>query len=245
MFGFGDVIEAKPGGTRALWPAVPACCIAAVPSVYLKPAAPLRRMRLVLHRPQPARTRRWCGIAVLRQSREGSPSLGPAEGARAGLPSVTGDWQYPGGGLAYSTSGHFGLNDAALWRDDLLELPVRTLSMTRLGRACSRLVIRRFWRWSSTAAIRWPIDDEFGSFGETTDAKLLAARLDEGLEALNLLWSGEPVTFLGKHVTIHDVTFRPVPVQRPRVPVCVGGNWPDKAPMPSRCYAEPNKAQRG
>ncbi len=49
------------------------------------------------------------------------------------IPGVTGDWQYPGGGLAYSTSGHFGLNDAALWRDDLLPHPVRTLSMTRLG----------------------------------------------------------------------------------------------------------------
>ncbi len=49
------------------------------------------------------------------------------------IPGVTGDWQYPGGGLAYSTSGHFGLNDAALWRDDLLAHPVRTLSMTRLG----------------------------------------------------------------------------------------------------------------
>src|SRR5262249_6744939 len=49
------------------------------------------------------------------------------------IPGVTGDWQHPGGGLACSTSGHFGLNDAALWRDDLLPHPVRTLSMTRLG----------------------------------------------------------------------------------------------------------------
>lgn len=49
------------------------------------------------------------------------------------IPAVTGDWRLPGGGLAYSTSGHFGLNDAALWRDDLLPHPVRTLSMTRLG----------------------------------------------------------------------------------------------------------------
>jgi anaerobic selenocysteine-containing dehydrogenase len=49
------------------------------------------------------------------------------------IPGVTGDWQYPGGGLAYSTTEHFHLNDAALWRDDLLAHPVRTLSMTRLG----------------------------------------------------------------------------------------------------------------
>jgi alkanesulfonate monooxygenase SsuD/methylene tetrahydromethanopterin reductase-like flavin-dependent oxidoreductase (luciferase family) len=40
-----------------------------------------------------------------------------------------------------------------------------------------------------------PIADEFGSFGEPTDPRELADHLDEGLEALNLLWSGEPVTY--------------------------------------------------
>ncbi|WP_410874357.1 molybdopterin-dependent oxidoreductase [Nocardia sp. A7] len=51
------------------------------------------------------------------------------------LPGVTGDWAIPGGGLHYSTSGHFRLDEAALHRDDLLPHPVRTLSMTRLGEA--------------------------------------------------------------------------------------------------------------
>jgi alkanesulfonate monooxygenase SsuD/methylene tetrahydromethanopterin reductase-like flavin-dependent oxidoreductase (luciferase family) len=76
-----------------------------------------------------------------------------------------------------------------------------------------------------------PIPDEFGSFGEPTDPKELAARLDEGLEALNLLWSGEPVTYRGRHVAVEDVTFLPTPVQRPRVPVWVGGEWPARPPM--------------
>lgn len=49
------------------------------------------------------------------------------------VPGVTGDWQYHGGGLAYSTDGYFGGDRAALARDDLLEAPVRTLLMTRLG----------------------------------------------------------------------------------------------------------------
>jgi anaerobic selenocysteine-containing dehydrogenase len=49
------------------------------------------------------------------------------------LPGVTGDWQYPGGGASYSTSGNFKANVAGILRDDLLERPVRTLSMTRLG----------------------------------------------------------------------------------------------------------------
>ncbi len=76
-----------------------------------------------------------------------------------------------------------------------------------------------------------PVEDEFGAFGETTDLKEIAAHLDEGLEALNLLWSGEPVTYRGVHVVIDDVTFLPTPVQRPRVPIWAGGYWPVKAPM--------------
>jgi anaerobic selenocysteine-containing dehydrogenase len=49
------------------------------------------------------------------------------------LPGVTGDWQYPGGGASYSTSGNFTANMAGTFRDDLLEQPVRTLSMIRLA----------------------------------------------------------------------------------------------------------------
>lgn len=49
------------------------------------------------------------------------------------VPGVTGDWGLPGGGLCYSTSGHFPLNLPGLIRPDLLPHPVRTLTMTRLG----------------------------------------------------------------------------------------------------------------
>lgn len=76
-----------------------------------------------------------------------------------------------------------------------------------------------------------PVADEYASFGDTTDIKVLAERLDEGLHALDLLWSGEPVTYRGNQVTIDDVVFLPTPVQRPRVPVWIGGFWPNKAPM--------------
>src|SRR6266702_3880842 len=76
-----------------------------------------------------------------------------------------------------------------------------------------------------------PVDDEYGSFGDTTDTRVLAERLDEGLHALDLLWSGEPVTYRGNQTTIDDVVFLPTPVQRPRVPIWVGGFWPNKAPM--------------
>ena len=69
------------------------------------------------------------------------------------------------------------------------------------------------------------------SSGITTDTRVLAERLDEGLHALDLLWSGEPVTYRGNQVILDDVVFLPAPVQRPRVPVRVGGRWPNKAPM--------------
>lgn len=49
------------------------------------------------------------------------------------LPGVTGDWAIPGGGLHYSTTGHFKLNLPELVRFDLLPHPVRTLSQTRIG----------------------------------------------------------------------------------------------------------------
>jgi len=81
------------------------------------------------------------------------------------------------------------------------------------------------------AGLGSPIPDEFGSFGEPTDPKELAAHLDEGLTALDVLWSGEPVTFHGQHVIIDDVAFLPTPVQRPRVPIWVGGYWPGRRPM--------------
>ena len=81
------------------------------------------------------------------------------------------------------------------------------------------------------AGLGAPVDDEYASFGDTTDTRVLAERLDEGLHALDLLWSGAPVTYRGNHITIDDVVFLPTPVQRPRVPIWVGGVWPNKAPM--------------
>jgi alkanesulfonate monooxygenase SsuD/methylene tetrahydromethanopterin reductase-like flavin-dependent oxidoreductase (luciferase family) len=45
-----------------------------------------------------------------------------------------------------------------------------------------------------------------------------------------LLSSGELVSFHGEHVTVDDVVMRPTSMQRPRVPIWVGGGWPNKAP---------------
>ena len=49
------------------------------------------------------------------------------------IPGVTGDWKRAGGGVSYDTRGFFGLDWAALYRDDLRTRPARALHMTRLG----------------------------------------------------------------------------------------------------------------
>ena len=81
------------------------------------------------------------------------------------------------------------------------------------------------------AGLGGPIEDEYGSFGEPTNPRLLAEQLDEGLHLLDRYWSGRSVTHEGRHYCARDVTLLPRPVQRPRVPVWIGGFWPHHAPM--------------
>ena len=73
-------------------------------------------------------------------------------------------------------------------------------------------------------------DDEFTRFGEDAGPKRRAQILDESLEALQLLWSGETVSFRGEHVVLDDVEFTPTPVNG-RIPIWVAGGWPGGAPF--------------
>jgi alkanesulfonate monooxygenase SsuD/methylene tetrahydromethanopterin reductase-like flavin-dependent oxidoreductase (luciferase family) len=65
--------------------------------------------------------------------------------------------------------------------------------------------------------------EEFTAFGEPGDAKERAAMLDEGLAVLDGLWSGEVVTHRGPHYAVEGVSLAPLPVQRPRIPIWIGG----------------------
>lgn len=71
---------------------------------------------------------------------------------------------------------------------------------------------------------------DFDWFGEVTDAKVRAAMLDEGLEIVRGLWSGQTSRFDGNHYTVAPVRFAPPPVQA-QIPIWIGGMWPNKAPM--------------
>jgi alkanesulfonate monooxygenase SsuD/methylene tetrahydromethanopterin reductase-like flavin-dependent oxidoreductase (luciferase family) len=67
------------------------------------------------------------------------------------------------------------------------------------------------------------VTEEFTAFGEPSEAKERAAMLDEGLTVLNRLWSGETVTHHGPHYTLERVSLTPLPLQRPRIPIWIGG----------------------
>jgi alkanesulfonate monooxygenase SsuD/methylene tetrahydromethanopterin reductase-like flavin-dependent oxidoreductase (luciferase family) len=81
------------------------------------------------------------------------------------------------------------------------------------------------------AGLGGPIEDEFASFGDTTDPVVLAERLDEGLELLSRYWSGETVDYEGRHYRVRDTALLPATVQRPRPPVWIAGYWPNRRPM--------------
>jgi len=67
------------------------------------------------------------------------------------------------------------------------------------------------------------ITSEFTSFGEEGDARVRAEMLDEGLEVLRALWSGDRVDHHGRHYSVERVTLAPRPLQA-RLPIWVGGN---------------------
>jgi Luciferase-like monooxygenase len=69
-------------------------------------------------------------------------------------------------------------------------------------------------------------DGGYSKVGEPRDRKVRAELLDEGLEILIGLWSGRPFSYSGKHFKMDEMTFRPRPIQRPRIPIWVVGAWP-------------------
>ena len=74
-------------------------------------------------------------------------------------------------------------------------------------------------------------DSGFANVGEPAEARIRGELLDESLAILDGLWSGKPFAFEGKHYRFGKMTFRPVPVQRPRVPIWVVGAWPHERSM--------------
>lgn len=72
---------------------------------------------------------------------------------------------------------------------------------------------------------------DIAAFGEVSDDAQRAKMLDEALDVLTGLWSGRPFRYHNEYYHVNEVTFLPVPIQRPRIPIWVGGKWPKKGPM--------------
>lgn len=113
-------------------------------------------------------------------------------------------------------------------------------SRIRLGTSVTPISRRRPWKVASEAVTLDHLsggrmilgvgsgdlqDPGFGAVAEPTDAAVRAERLDEGLEILAGLWRGDVVTLQGRHFQVSGLAMNPRPLQRPRIPIWVGGSW--------------------
>jgi len=76
-----------------------------------------------------------------------------------------------------------------------------------------------------------PPQAEYATFGEPADRRVHAAKLDEALEVVTGLWSGEPFEHAGAYYTVTGTRFLPPPLQRPRIPIWVACSWPNRRPL--------------
>jgi alkanesulfonate monooxygenase SsuD/methylene tetrahydromethanopterin reductase-like flavin-dependent oxidoreductase (luciferase family) len=119
-------------------------------------------------------------------------------------------------------------------------------SRVRLGTMVTPLARRRPWKLAREAVsidhlsngrltlgvgVGDPEDLTFPGFGESTDIRVRAQMVDEALEVLAGLWTGEPFSYEGRHLRVREVTCLPRPVQQPRIPVWIGGAFPNPGPM--------------
>jgi hypothetical protein len=109
-----------------------------------------------------------------------------------------------------------------------------TTSRIRLGATVTPLPRRRPWKLARetvtldylsngrlTLGVGLGVPEDYKPFGEDSDNKIRAAKLDEGLEILTGLWSGKPFEHHGQVYHIEKTTFSPPSLQQPRIPIWV------------------------
>jgi alkanesulfonate monooxygenase SsuD/methylene tetrahydromethanopterin reductase-like flavin-dependent oxidoreductase (luciferase family) len=151
------------------------------------------------------------------------------------------------------------LEDYIVWQGDqevdtydpwvLLAAMATRTRRVRLGTMVTPLARRRPWKVAREAATLDHLsrgrmilgvgvgdtvsnDVSFTHFGEEIDLRKRAAMLDEALEVLAGLWSGEPYRHMGDRYQVAEVKLVPAPYQKPRIPIWVGGGYP--LPGPTR-----------
>jgi alkanesulfonate monooxygenase SsuD/methylene tetrahydromethanopterin reductase-like flavin-dependent oxidoreductase (luciferase family) len=113
----------------------------------------------------------------------------------------------------------------------------------RVGVLLSALARRRPWKFAREMAtldvlsegrlivgigLGSQAQEEFAAFGEDPDPKRRHELIDEGLDIVCGLWTGQPFSYDGEHYHVTESLFLPTPVQRPRPPIWVGGRWPTR-----------------
>jgi alkanesulfonate monooxygenase SsuD/methylene tetrahydromethanopterin reductase-like flavin-dependent oxidoreductase (luciferase family) len=109
--------------------------------------------------------------------------------------------------------------------------PVPRRRPWQLARQTATLDVLSGGRLILGVGIGSPAYGDFGIFHEPAGDRERAERLDEGLAIIDGLWTGEPFSYSGRHYTVDRVRFVPRPVQRPRIPVWVGGVLPAARPV--------------
>ncbi len=116
-------------------------------------------------------------------------------------------------------------------------------SRVRLGVLVTALARRRPWQFARETATLDLLSEgrlvvgvglgsqgqeEFAVFGEDPDPRRRHELIDEGLEIVCGLWSGQPFAYDGRHYRVAESQFVPSPIQRPRPPIWIAGRWPTR-----------------
>lgn len=130
---------------------------------------------------------------------------------------VAGDWEISDPWVALAAAAvatrqiRLGPMVTALPRRRVIKLARETVTLDRLCRG--RLVLG--------LGIGSDRGREYSAFGDDPDPRRLGQALDEGVEVLTGLWSGNTVTHHGAPM-VDDVSVVPGPVQQPRIPLWFG-----------------------
>jgi alkanesulfonate monooxygenase SsuD/methylene tetrahydromethanopterin reductase-like flavin-dependent oxidoreductase (luciferase family) len=71
---------------------------------------------------------------------------------------------------------------------------------------------------------------EWSAFGLEEDRRVRGEMVDEGLQVIDALWSGEAVNHVGTYYKAVCEAWAK-PIQQPRIPIWIAGQWPGKKPF--------------
>lgn len=108
--------------------------------------------------------------------------------------------------------------------------PVPRRRPTDLAREAAALDLLSRGRLTLGVGLGDLVGGEFSTIGEAMDPRLRASILDESLELMGELFSGQEVDHQGATFHVRGATFRPRPQQRP-LPIWVAARWPKRAPL--------------